>query len=65
MVQKVYGNEALNQSNVFRRYSWFWDGRELVEDNERGGRPKSTWSEVNIAAVVDLVKNDRQIAQEW
>jgi hypothetical protein len=28
----------------------------LVEDDERGGGPKSTHSEVNIAAVADLVK---------
>ena len=28
----------------------------------RGGRPKSTRTEVNIAAIDDLVKSDRQIA---
>jgi histone-lysine N-methyltransferase SETMAR len=61
-VQKAYGNEALNRSNVFRWYSRFRDGRELVEDDERFGRPKSTRTEVNIAAVADLVKNDRRIA---
>ena len=32
-----------------------------VEDDERGGHPKSTWTEVNIAAVADLVKSH----QEW
>jgi hypothetical protein len=41
-------------------YSQFQDGRELVDD-ERGGRPKSTQTEVNIAAVADLVKNVRRI----
>jgi len=61
-VQKAYVNEAVNRSEVFRWYSWFRDGRELVEDDEGGGRPKSTRTEVNIAAVADLVKNDRQIA---
>ena len=30
LVQKAYGNEGLNRSNVFRRYSRFRDGRELV-----------------------------------
>jgi hypothetical protein len=34
----------------------------LVEDDERGGRPKSTRTEVNIVAVADLVKNYRRIA---
>jgi len=59
LVQKVYGNEAVNQSNVFRWYSRFRNGRELIEDGERGGRSKSTRTEVNIA---DLVKNGRRIA---
>ena len=62
LVQKAYGNKALNRSNVFRCYSRFRDGRELVEDDERGGRPKSTRTEVNIAAVAGLVKNDRRIS---
>jgi hypothetical protein len=62
LVQKTYGNEALKRSNVFRWYSRFRDERELVEDDERGGRPKSNRTEVNIAAVADLIKNDRRIA---
>jgi hypothetical protein len=62
LVQKADGNKALNRSNVFRMYSRFRDGRELVEDNERGGRPKSDRTEVNIAAGTDMVKNDRRIA---
>jgi len=33
----------------------------LVEEDERGGHPKSTRTEVNIAAVADLVKNDSRI----
>jgi hypothetical protein len=62
LAQKAYGNEALNRSNVFRWYSRFRDGRELVEDDERGDHPKSNRTEVNIAASADLVKNDLQIA---
>ena len=61
LVQKTYGNETLNRSNVFRWYPQFRDGKELVDD-ERGGRPKSTRTGVNIADVADLVKNDRRIA---
>ena len=64
LVQTAYGNEALNRSNVFKWYSRFRDGRELVEDDERSGRPKSIRTEVNIAAVADLVKNDRRIASK-
>jgi hypothetical protein len=56
LVQKAYGNEALNRSNVFRWYSRFREGKELVEDEERGDRPKST------RTVAYLVKNDHRIA---
>ena len=56
MVQKACGNEALN------RYSRFRDRRELAEDDERDSHPNSTRTALNIAAVADLVKNDRLIA---
>jgi hypothetical protein len=52
------GSEPIKR---FRWYSRFRDGRELVENDERGGRPKSTRTKVNIA-VVDFVKNDHRIA---
>jgi hypothetical protein len=63
IVQKAYGNEAVKLSNVFRWYSLFRGGRELVEKYERRGRPKATRTEVNIAAVAaGLLKNDSRIA---
>ena len=62
LVQKAYGNGVLNRSNVSRWHSRFPDGRELVENDERGGRPKWTGIEVDTAAVADLVKTDRRIA---
>jgi len=42
LVQRTYGNEALNRSNVFRWYFQFQDGRELADGDERGGHPTST-----------------------
>jgi len=55
LVQKAYGTEALNLSNVCRWYSRYRDGRELVEDDGKGGRPKSTrllllliWSSMTV-----------------
>ena len=42
LFEKAFGNEALNRSNIFRWYSRFRDGRELVEGDERYGRIKST-----------------------
>ena len=34
----------------------------MLVNDERGGRPKSTGTEVNIAAGTDLVKNGHRIA---
>jgi len=34
----------------------------VVEDEDRGGHPKSTPTDISNAAVAHLVKNDRQIA---
>jgi len=64
LVQKAYENEVLNRSNVLRLYSRFQDGRELVEDDERGGRLKLTRTEINIAAVADFVKITVESHQE-
>jgi hypothetical protein len=58
LVQKACGNEALIRSNIYGCYSRFRDGRDLVEDDERGDRPKSTRTEVNIADIAELVKRD-------
>jgi hypothetical protein len=62
LVQKTYRNETVNRSNVFRWYSPFRDGRELVENDERSGRPKSPRTEVNITAISYLLKNYLRIA---
>jgi hypothetical protein len=42
LVQKAYGNKALNRSKVFRWNSRFREGRKLVEYDKRGDRPEST-----------------------
>jgi hypothetical protein len=55
-VQTACGDEAVNRSNVLGGILDFETGRELIEVGERGSRPKSTRTEVNIAAVTDLVK---------
>jgi hypothetical protein len=62
LVQRNYRNEALYHTNIFRLYSRLRDGRELVEEDDRGYRLKSTRTEVNIIAVADFVKSGLRIA---
>ena len=59
LAQEACGNVTLNRSNFFMWYSRFQDGRGLVGDDERSGRPQSTRTEVNIVAVADSVENER------
>ena len=42
LVQKAFGNQAVNRSTFCRWYSRFRDGRELVEDDETDDCPKLT-----------------------
>jgi hypothetical protein len=58
LVQKAYGNEAVNRSKIFGWCSRFRDGRNLREDDDKCSRPKSTRTAVNILAGVYLLKND-------
>jgi hypothetical protein len=60
--EKGLWDVALNRSKIFRLFSQLRDGRELVENDERGGHPKSKRTEAHIAAVADLVKNELRIA---
>ena len=48
MLEKCFGNDALTRSNVFRRHERFRSGRELVEDDERSGRPSMAKTDENI-----------------
>jgi hypothetical protein len=54
--------DGRNKLRVAIKYSRFEDGREMVDDKERSGCPKSTQTEVNAADVADLVKNFQQIS---
>jgi len=40
LVQKAYGNDSVNRSKVFRRYSLFRKRRDMVENDERGSPKK-------------------------
>jgi hypothetical protein len=62
LVQRAYGNDDLNRSRAFRWYSRFREGSDLVEDDDRVDRPKSTGTEENIAA--DFVKRYVESHQE-
>ena len=63
-LQKVYGNGALKYATVCK-VCRFNDGRELIENDPRVGRPVSVLTEKNVATVKTLIEEDtRYTVQE-
>ena len=54
LIQKAYGDAA----QVEQR---FRDGTESVKDDESSGRPTTSRTDDNIAAVDNMVKEDRKV----
>ena len=57
-----YGDQTLPQSTVFYWLKLFKDGRTRVSDKARSGRPVTTCTDANIAAVQRLIMDDRRIS---
>ena len=61
LIQKAYGDAALSRTTIFEWHKRFREGRESVKDNERSGRPTTSRTDDNIAAVDKMVKEDRKV----
>jgi len=55
LIKEAYKDEVLPRARVFHWHSEFWNGRESVEDLERGGRPSTATSDESIGKVRDLL----------
>ncbi|VEN56661.1 unnamed protein product [Callosobruchus maculatus] len=61
MLTVAYGKATLDQSNVYRWYKMFSEGREDVNDEERAGRPSTSTTGENIDKVKKIVLANRRI----
>lgn len=61
MLTAAYGEATLDQSNVYRWYKMFSEGREDVNDEERAGRPSTSTTNENIDKVKKIVLANRRI----
>jgi len=57
LIKEAYKDEALSKAQAFRWHSDFRNGRESVEDLDRGGRPSTLTSDESIAEVRDLLNS--------
>ena len=61
LIQKAYGDAALSWTTIFEWQERFWEGRESVKDDECSGRPTTSRTDDNIAAVDKMVRKDRKV----
>ncbi|XP_015373628.1 PREDICTED: putative uncharacterized protein FLJ37770 [Diuraphis noxia] len=60
-LQQAYGESVLSRAQVFRWFKAFSEGRKLIEDDPRSGRPSTAKNDENIIRVRDLVRSDRRL----
>ena len=58
----IYGPQTISMRTVFRWVKAFKAGKFSVEDDTRPGRPKTSVTKANIAAVKIVVKQDAQLS---
>ena len=54
-LQKAFGDETMSQKNVYNWYRDFKEGRELVDDLQRSGRPSTSIDHQNINKITEMV----------
>jgi hypothetical protein len=57
----VFGNDSLSRAQVFRWHKDFVNGREMVEDEQRSGRPTSVRTNTNVDRVRAFIRQDRSL----
>ena len=58
---KVYGDNAMKKTAVYKQVKYTSEGRESVTDEERSGRPATSKTEENIANVGQIVREIRRL----
>ena len=61
MLVKVYGDNAIKKTAVYKWVKRFSEGRESVTDEERSGRPATSGTEENTAKVRQTVRENRRL----
>ena len=60
MLKLVYGNAAVTMKTVYNWFERFRNGCELVEDEERSGRPLTSKTQENVERVSEMTRSKRR-----
>jgi len=61
MLVKVYRDNAMKKTAVYKWVKRFSEGRESVTDKERSGRPVTSRTEENIVKVHQIVRENHRL----
>lgn len=59
MLEKAYGESVLSKTRAYEWYKAFKEGREVVDDLPRSGRPSTSTTDDNIDKVKEIVMENR------
>ena len=60
MLKTTFGEQAMGRSQTFQWFSLFKAGRTSTDDDERSGRPVSSWTPEMIERVRQIIREDRR-----
>lgn len=58
LLKELYGDGCLSRSRIFNWFKKFKEGREVIEDDPRPGRPRTSRTEANIKNVGEIVQRN-------
>ena len=61
MIRTVYGDNSLSRTQCYEWFRRFKEGRELVEDDHRSGRPSTSTDDFHVNQVNELVRSNRRL----
>lgn len=62
MLQKAYGPATISKTRAYEWYKAFKDGREIVDDLHRSGRPSTSNTDKNVEEVKKIVLANRHVS---
>ena len=62
LLKEVFGDNCVSRTQVFEWHKRFVEGREVVEDDERSGRPVTSRTDEKIQKINKIVRRDRRLS---
>jgi len=59
---EAYGDATLSRTMVFKWHKAFKEGRKIVENDPRSGRPNSSTNDQNVEVVPAVMAKDRRLS---